>query len=80
MYNISLRVLFQKAGLYRTKHEDESLKISDTQQEDLVPIGKFTHKKTDILSARPGFIQYRENISNFQEQLAECRLVSLGKS
>lgn len=73
MYNMTLRVLFEKASLYRTKFEDESLKISDNNQDEhLVSV-------TVVSTAKPGFIQYRENIPNLQEQLAECRLVSLGK-
>lgn len=70
---MTLRVLFEKAGLQRTKLEDESLKISDNTQDELL------EAITVASTAKPGFIQYRENIPNLQEQLADCRLVSSGR-
>lgn len=71
MYNLTIRMLFEKVGFYRSKSDEELLKIKENSDiEHLVPLSRFVHTE-----APSKVINYTDSGSDFEKQLQECRKV-----
>lgn len=71
MYNLTIRMLFEKAGFYLSKSDEELLKIKENSDvEHLVPLSRFVHSE-----APSKVINYTDSDSDFEKQLQECRQV-----
>ena len=70
-YNLSLRVLFEKAGFYRTKEDEKTLKIVDEIAANSTVISPKDEQKQDV-GFRPTF---KDTTANIEDELAECKRV-----
>ena len=69
---MTLRLIFEKAGFYRSEFDQEVLKIANEekkQNDDLVPIQDF------LRPSMTNRIQFRESDSNIEEELRQCKMV-----
>lgn len=70
-YNLSLRVLFEKAGFYRSKEDEKTLKIVDEIAANSTVKSPKDEQKQDV-GFRPTF---KDTTANIEDELAECKRV-----